>query len=578
MKNVPWIAGPAPDPQVVKRLVDDAGLSPLVASLLVRRGITTREDAIMFIHPEYSELHNPALMADMLKAAERLQSAVEDGERILVYGDYDVDGTTAVALVASFLEGIGATVQTYVPHRYEEGYGVSREGVAYAVDQSITLMLTLDCGTKDFEPLAAAKAAGIDVIVCDHHLPEATLPEAFALLNPKRPDCNYPFKELSGCGVAFKLIQTLASRLDFPEGNIFAELDLVAISIGADLVDVLDENRILASFGMKRLREMQRPGIHAMLRAADIHQAPRSIRDISFTLGPRINAAGRMGHAKRAVDLLMEKDEQVAMQQARELEDMNRLRRDVDESTTRAAIERLEASDPDAFCNIVWGKEWHRGVVGIVASRLVEYRHRPSIVLSEEQDLLIGSARSVEGVDIHQALEQCADLLDQFGGHPMAAGLSLRKDKLQAFRDRIQQAVGAQLAGQLPNPEVRYDMEIELRDLTREAFRQLQQLEPFGPGNPAPVFLATGLHGVRPPRTVGAKGQHLKLTLQCASRTGMPIDAVGFNMGHRLSEVRNWKRLDAVFTVVQNTWRDRAWQTRIELNLHLIDLRQAEAE
>jgi len=576
MEFSPWISAPKPDPQLVARLMEDADLTELVASLLVQRGITTRKAAKEFLHPHYSSLHNPTEMRDMEKAGRRLLQAISNNEGILVYGDYDVDGITSVAMVASYLEGIGATVGTYLPHRYEEGYGVSVDGVQHAIDNGYDLMITLDCGMKDFEPLRQAQNAGVDVIVCDHHLPEADLPPAWAILNPKRPDCDYPFKELSGCGVAFKLLQHLADQMDFPPGRIFEELDLVAISIGADLVDVLGENRFLAAEGLKQLRKMQRPGLKALMRAANLPNPPKSIRDISFTLGPRINAAGRMAHAQRAVDLLMEKSESSAAECAKDLEEMNRQRRDVDEQTTQQAIEKLDRYSTTMYCNVVWGKDWHRGVVGIVASRLVEHRYRPTIVLSEESGMLLGSARSVHGVDIHQALEACSDLLDQFGGHPMAAGLSLSKNNLLAFEARLEASLRKQLDEQEPRPVTHYDMETTLDRLTGEAHIQLQQLEPHGPGNPTPVFMVRNVVSTKPPRAVGGKKQHLKLSLASPERPDIVIETVGFNLGHQLPEVRRWRMFDVTFTLTLNTWRDRGWQPRTELNLHLRAIRESD--
>lgn len=573
MKPSPWISAPQPDPQLVAQLKQDADLTELVASLLVQRGITTRKAAKEFLHPHYSSLHNPTEMMDMERAGKRLLQAIHEREAILVYGDYDVDGITSVAMVASYLEGIGANVGTYLPHRYDEGYGVSMDGVQHAIREKYQLMITLDCGTKDFTPLQAAADAGVDVIVCDHHLPEAKLPAACAILNPKRPDCEYPFKELSGCGVAFKLLQHLADQMDFPPGRIFEELDLVAISIGADLVDVLGENRFLAAEGLKQLRKMQRPGLKALMRAANLPNPPRSIRDISFTLGPRINAAGRMAHAQRAVDLLMEKCESGAAECARDLEEMNRQRREVDEETTLEAIYKLDKYSETMYCNVVWGKDWHRGVVGIVASRLVEHRYRPTVVLSEENGMLLGSARSVHGVDIHKALENCSDLLDQYGGHPMAAGLSLSKNNLLAFEERLEQVLCNQLDQKEPVPAIKYDMETSIDRLTDEAHIQLQQLEPYGPGNPTPVFMLSNVVCAKPPRTVGAKKQHLKLSLASPENPHQVIEAVGFNLGHHLADVRKWRNIDVTFTLTRNTWRDRGWQPRSELNLHLRALR-----
>ena len=576
MEGTPWKAEPRPNAKLVSDLQKNAGLSPMVAWLLAQRGIRTADEVRKFLRPSAEDLIDPSSMKDMDAAADRLHLAVQRGERIMVYGDYDVDGTTAVALIAGFLTGIGVEVSRYVPKRFDEGYGVSLEGVALAATQGCSLMVTLDCGTKDFESLAFASKKGIDVIVCDHHLPEETLPNVLALLNPKRPDCNYPFKELSGCGVAFKLLQALTHRMDFPQDHILEELDLVAISIGADLVDLVDENRILAYLGMKRLKELQRPGLRAMLRAADIREAPATIRDISFTLGPRINAAGRMDDAQLAVNLLLETCENGAAECARLLEAMNQSRREVDEEMTAKAIELVDQDGSNLYSNLVYGKEWHRGVVGIVASRLVEHRYRPSIVLSEDGQMLIGSARSVDGVDIHQALGDCSDLLIQYGGHPMAAGLQLHKRDLPEFRARLERAISEQLEGRSPKPRIAYHAEVRLADLTPKLYREVETLEPFGPGNPTPIFMSRGVFCSKPPRAVGSGGKHLKLFVSESDWAGS-IEAVGFNMGHLLPELKRWERFDLVYTLVRNAWLEaRSAPDEIKLNLHLLDIRKAE--
>jgi single-stranded-DNA-specific exonuclease len=357
--------------------------------------------------------------------------------------------------------------------------------------------------------------------------------------------------------------------MDLPESGIYEELDLVAISIGADLVDLKGENRIMASQGLRQLRKRQRPGILALMRAADIHQAPQTIRDISFTLGPRINAAGRMDHAQRVVDLLMEKSDSRASEMAREIEELNHRRREVDEATTNEALIQLEQAPEDSFCNIVHGTDWHRGVVGIVASRMIEHRYRPSVVLSEENGVLIGSARSVDGVDIHEALEACEDLLLQFGGHTMAAGLSLELAHLEAFKERLNEAIKDQLNGTPPKPIIRCDREVHISELSLEALKELEQLEPFGPGNATPVFILRNVVSVRPPRTIGNQGRHLKITVRDPEFDGPTIDAIGWNMGEMAPQIKQNKPIDLAFTLVKNTWKPRGWQNRTELNLHL---------
>ena len=453
MDNLEWKPAPAPDFQEVGRLSQDTGLSPLVASLLIQRGMASSESVHDFLDPSREKLHDPFLMKDMDKAVARIMKAIERKERIMVYGDYDVDGTTSVAMVSSFFRGLQVPVVPYIPMRYGEGYGVSPKGVERAKVSGCTVLITLDCGTKDFDALAAAAEVGIDTIVCDHHLPADTLPVTTALLNPKQEGCIYPFKELSGAGVAFKLLTALVNRIGLTMSSVYDHLDLLALSIGADLVDITGENRILAHHGMRKLRKTMRPGIRTMLQVANIERVPNTVRDISFTLGPRINAAGRVGHALKAVELLMASDDNTAYELAYELESMNQARRDLDEDMTEEALAQMAEQPAGRCCTVVCGEGWHRGVLGIVASRLVEARYRPTIVLSEENGLMMGSARSVQGVDIHEALEDCRSYLEQFGGHPMAAGLTLRSDQLHEFKNAIEKSIASQVNGRIPAPE-----------------------------------------------------------------------------------------------------------------------------
>jgi single-stranded-DNA-specific exonuclease len=430
------------------------------------------------------------------------------------------------------------------------------------------VLITLDCGTKDFDALAAAAEEGIDTIVCDHHLPADTLPITTALLNPKQEGCSYPFKELSGAGVAFKLLTALVNRIGLTMSSVYDHLDLLALSIGADLVDITGENRILAHHGMRKLRKTMRPGIRTMLQVANIERVPNTVRDISFTLGPRINAAGRVGHALKAVELLMASDDNTAYELAYELESMNQARRDLDEDMTEEALAQMAEQPAGRCCTVVCGEGWHRGVLGIVASRLVEARYRPTIVLSEENGLMMGSARSVHGVDIHEALEDCRSYLEQFGGHPMAAGLTLRSDQLHEFKNAIEKSIAAQVNGRIPAPSISYHLEIDLNIMTPEVYEEMGRLAPFGPGNGVPVFMASRLVAALPPRTVGHRGRHLKLILQSADSPQHRLEAIGFGMGDRLEEVRRMKEMDVVFTLVQNTFRGRT-----SLNMHIRAIR-----
>jgi single-stranded-DNA-specific exonuclease len=572
MDNLEWKPSKAPDFQEVGRLSKDTGLNPLVASLLIQRGMNSTEEVEDFLDPSREKLHDPFLMKDMDKAVSRIMKAIERNERIMVYGDYDVDGTTSVAMVSSFLKGLQVPVLPYIPMRYGEGYGVSPKGVERAKVSGCTLIITLDCGTKDFDALAAAAEAGIDTIVCDHHLPADTLPTTHALLNPKREDCAYPFKELSGAGVAFKLLTGLVNTIGLTMSSVYDHLDLLALSIGADLVEITGENRILAHHGMRKLRKTMRPGIRAMLHVANIDRVPNSVRDISFTLGPRINAAGRVGHALKAVELLMASDDNTAYELAYELESMNQARRDLDEDMTEEALAQMAEQPAGRCCTVVCGEGWHRGVLGIVASRLVEARYRPTIVLSEENGLLMGSARSVRGVDIHEALEDCRSYLEQFGGHPMAAGLQLRSDQLKDFTAAIEKSIASQVNGCIPEPSISYHLEIDLNAMTPQVFEEMGRLAPFGPGNGVPVFMASGLKAALPPRTVGHRGRHLKLILQTTEVPHGRFEAIGFGMGDRLEEVRQMKEMDLVFTLVQNTFRGRT-----SLNMHLRAIRPSES-
>jgi single-stranded-DNA-specific exonuclease len=564
MDNLNWKPAKPPSKRGVKALRKDTGLSELVARILVQRGIKTIDDAENFLRPKLEDLHDPLLMLNLEKAVKRIELAIHKGERIMVYGDYDVDGTTSVAMVASFLDAVGVQIVPYIPMRYQEGYGVSKEGVNRARKSGCTVLITLDCGTKDFEALDYAAKHKIDTIVCDHHLPGDDLPDCFALLNPKQPGCKYPFKELSGAGVAFKLISALAPKIGLTMNSVYDHLDLLALSIGADLVDITGENRILAHHGMRNLQDNMRPGIRAMLQVAGINEAPSTVRDISFTLGPRINAAGRVGHALTAASLLMETDEGVALEYASQLETMNQARRDLDEDLTEEALAQMAEQPAGRSCTVVTGEGWHRGVLGIVASRLVEHQYCPTIVLSEENEVLTGSARSVPGVDIHKAFEECSDLIEQFGGHPMAAGLTLKSENLPEFRQAIERAITTQIQGNIPQPTVAYHMLISLNDLSPTMYKEFEFIGPFGPGNEVPVFMADAVVTAIPPRTVGHGGRHLKLLVQSANDPTHRFEAIGFGMGDRIDEVRAWRTFDIVFTLAKNTYRGRS-----TLNLHL---------
>ena len=541
---------------------ENGGEEGVVARLLALRGING-SNAPAFFEPSLDDLHDPHAMRDMDRVVDRLMTAQRNGERIMAYGDYDVDGATSVALIRDFLHNNGFDVVPYIPDRYSEGYGLSSKGVGRAADAGCAIIITLDCGIRATERVAEARSKGIDVIICDHHLPGEVLPEAFAILNPKHPDCGYPFKELSGCGVAFKLTQALTDRIGLSPMSAYDGLDLVALSIASDLVEVTGENRVLLHHGLQTIAKNARPGIRALLQL--VHCSPDflSVRDIISRVSPRINAAGRMARATEAVALLTEKDDAAAQELALNLDRLNQVRRSYDEQVTRDAISQLSAREEFQHINIVWGKDWHRGVIGIVATRLIEHRYRPSVVISDDGGVLVGSARSTPGLDIHELIKGCAEHLEQFGGHAMAAGITVKSGHEMPFAQALDAAVGEQLVA-ISKREPRYfDMEISLADCTPELLRSLRQFEPFGPGSPAPVFLARDVQKASSPRTVGKDGRHLRASLKQAGSSQV-LYTVGFGLGHRLDALTAAERLDVVFKVETEFYRG-VLQPRITL-------------
>lgn len=534
----------------------------VVARLLGLRGIPDDEQD-RFFHPSLDDLHDPLLMRDMERVVDRLMSAQRKGERIMAYGDYDVDGATSVSLIWDFLHNNGFDVVPYIPDRYSEGYGLSSKGVAQAAATDCAIIITLDCGIRATERVAEANGKGIDVIICDHHLPGEALPDAFAILNPKHPECPYPFKELSGCGVAFKLTQALTDRIGLSPMSAYDGLDLVALSIASDLVEVTGENRVLLHHGLKTISKNTRPGIRALLHL--VHCSPDflTVRDIISRISPRINAAGRMARATEAVDLLTERTDDQAVEMALNLDRLNQVRRSYDEQVTRDAIDQLSEREEFQHINIVWGKDWHRGVIGIVATRLIEHRYRPSVVISDDDGVLVGSARSTPGLDIHDLIKDCSDHLEQFGGHAMAAGITVKSGHEQAFATALDAAVGEQLAT-ISKREPRYfDLEIDLSDCSPELLGSLRRFEPYGPGAPAPVFLSRDVELAMAPRSVGKDGRHLRVTFR-SSDSHHSISMVGFGLGHRMESLSAARRMDVVFRVETECYRG-VLQPRITL-------------
>lgn len=533
----------------------------LVARMLALRGIDAdQQDG--FFRPDLDDLHDPLLMLGMEQAVDRLMLAQRRGERIMAYGDYDVDGATSVALVQEFLENNGFDVVPYIPDRYSEGYGLSEEGVRSASATGCGIIITLDCGIRAVDRVKDARDRGIDVIICDHHLPGGAMPEAHTILNPKQPDCPYPFKELSGCGVAFKLIQALTDRIGLSPWSAYDGLDLVALSIASDLVEVTGENRVLLHHGLKTISRNSRPGIRALLQIVHCTPDYLTVRDIISRISPRINAAGRMARATEAVDLLTARNEHRAAELALNLDRLNNIRRSYDEQVTAAAIQQLAERPEFQHINVVWGKNWHRGVIGIVATRLIEHRYRPSVVISDDNGVLVGSARSTPGLDIHALIRECKEHLVQYGGHAMAAGITVKPDAAEAFATALDAAVGRELQAVSKREPRHYDMEVSIAQCKPDLIKRLRKFEPFGPGAPAPVFLARDVRLAHPPRQVGKDGRHLRLSMDAGG--GATLDSVGFGMGHRHAALAAAERVDVVFRVETECYRG-VLQPRITL-------------
>lgn len=556
-----WILKEGADQEVVRQLASELGVDPVLAELLVQRGVRTFAQARSFFRPDLGDLYDPFLMKDMDKAVERLHKAVTSGERILVYGDYDVDGTTAVSLVYSFLQRLTDAVDFYIPERYDEGYGVSYKGIDWAAENSFTLIITLDCGIKANEKVEYATSKGIDMIICDHHLPENELPAAMAVLDPKREDCTYPFDDLSGCGVGFKLVQAYSQRYDIPFESLIPLLDLLVVSIASDLVSVTDENRILAHYGLKQLNGSPREGLLAMIQLSGLEPTHISIDDIVFKIGPRINAAGRMESGRIAVELLTAEDAATALRIGNEINEHNNERKNIDRRITQEALEMVRSGSclSSGNATIVYNPQWHKGVVGIVASRLVEAFYKPTIVFTQSQGgLVTGSARSVHGFDLYDAIESCSDLLENFGGHLYAAGLTLKEENLPQFCERIEKFISGRIVPQMKTPVVDIDARLNFAQITPKFLRILKQFQPFGPGNAAPVFLTENVYDNGNGRKVGAEGGHLKLELIQESHPYHHISAIAFNMADFFDHVKAGNPIDVCYSIVENYYRGTA--------------------
>ena len=551
----------AVEQEIQQQLEHELNISSAAARMLVVRGIQTADEARAFVRPSLEMLHDPFLMKDMDKAVERLHQAITQGEKILIYGDYDVDGTTAVAVMYRFLQNLVSNLSPltfnldyYIPDRYTEGYGVSQQGIDYAAAQGCNLIITLDCGIKAVEKVAYAASKGIDVIVCDHHTPGEELPNAVAVLNMKRSDCPYPYKDLSGCGVGFKLAQAYTSRYGLPFDNLIPLLQLLAMSIASDIVPITGENRILAHFGIQQLNKAPFIGLSAIMAVASIEEKRLTISDLVYKIGPRINACGRMKSGRAAVELLLTDDPDFARQQAEEVNHHNEDRRDCDTETTKEALAQLQGDS--MFANrrstVVYAPHWHKGVVGIVASRLTENYYRPTIVLTASEDGIIsGSARSVGGFDIYAAIDSCSDLLTNFGGHKFAAGLSLHINDFPEFQERFEAYVAAHIREDQLQPTLQIEAELQLGDITKSFYNVLRHLEPFGPGNPRPLFVSRHLINHRDTRAVGKEREHLRLDV--TDRVNA-ITGIAFGRADMAEYIQNGNAVDICYELNENTF------------------------
>lgn len=560
-----WNLKPKPDLEKVKSLQNSLHVDELTATLLVQRGIETFEDARQFFRPKLEDLHDPYLMKDMDKAVIRIEKAIENHERILVFGDYDVDGTTAVSLVSSYLKSFYPNVDTYIPDRYAEGYGISYKGIDYAEDNEISLIIALDCGIKSIDHIAYANAKNIDFVICDHHRPGNSLPEAVAILDPKRQDCNYPYDELCGCGIGFKLIQALGQNRNQTIEDLIPYLDLVATAIGADIVPITGENRILAKFGLDVINSNPRPGFKAITQ--NVKKKELTITDVVFIIAPRINAAGRIKHGNYAVQLLTEFGLEEAEAFAKEIETFNVDRKELDKQITIEALSQIATNKEEKrFSTVVYQEDWHKGVIGIVASRLIETYYRPTLVFTKSGDKLAASARSVKDFDVYNALEACSDYLEQFGGHMYAAGLTLKEDQFENFKNQFEKVVSETITEELLIPEISIDAAINLTDINERFIRILKQFEPFGPMNMTPIFLTKDLIDTGYGKKIGQEDEHLRLFVKQGNSEG--IGAIGFKIGDKLDLTANRQLFQAVYSIDENEYNGN-----VSLQMRLRDIK-----
>ncbi len=549
----------------IGKLSKELNIDLVFSTLLVQRGVRTYEQAEAFFNPDIKDLYDPFLMADMDKAVERIEKAISNKEKILVYGDYDVDGTTSVAMVYSFFKKHYNKLEYYIPDRYNEGYGISFKGIEYAALNRFKLIIALDCGIKAIEKIEYAKDKGIDFIVCDHHTPGDILPDAVAVLDPERKNCKYPFKYLSGCGVGFKLLHAYSLKNEIPFDELTQYLDLVAVSIASDIVPLIDENRILAHYGLKKLNKNPCEGLKAIISCSGIEDKPIAIDDIVFKISPRINAAGRIKSGKQAVDLLISNNTEEAILLCEKINTFNQARRNIDKNITEEALKEIESfEDGNRYSTVLYNRNWHKGVVGIVASRLIESFYKPTIILTESNGFAAGSARSVIGFDLYNAISQCSDLLESFGGHRYAAGLTLKIQNVPKLKERFEKIVKDSITPEQLIPQIEIDAELNLRSITPKFYKILKRFEPFGPDNVNPIFFAESVVDNGYGRVVGSGEEHLKLSLVQEEEPFNVFPAIAFNQASHFNKISQGREFDIAFTLAENHFRGR---TTMQLNI-----------
>jgi len=564
--NKNWVIKAPGSEEAIASLASEVGIDRPLAQLLTQRNIHTYQEAKDFFRPDLANLHDPFLMKDMDVAIQRIQEAIQADEKVMVYGDYDVDGTTAVALVYSYFKDRFKDIDYYIPDRYDEGYGISIKGIDYAAQHGFSLIIALDCGIKAVDKIKYASKKGVEFIICDHHNPGAEIPDAVAVLDAKQEGCNYPFKDLSGCGVGLKLVQAYGIKAGLDANKIYDYLDLVVVSIASDIVPITGENRIMAHFGLKKLNDDPSIGLKAIKEVAGIDRKGITIEDIVFKMGPRINAAGRMESGKKSVDLLVCEKATDAQVMGKRIDNFNLDRRNIDTEITRQAIDMIQSNESlkERNSTVLYNAEWHKGVIGIVASRLLDHFYKPTVILTKSNGLITGSARSVNGFDLYNAIESCSDLLENFGGHMYAAGLTMKKENIPLFRQRFEEVVSKTILDDQLIPRIEMDMEFNLEDISEDFYNILDKFQPFGPGNMSPLFVSRNICDSGNGRAVGSTGEHLKLELIEKDKSVKAVSAIAFNMSNHLGHIKEGKPFDVCYSIEMNEFRG---ESNLQLNV-----------